>query len=323
ALSRLRQLRSVRRDAPRGGEPDRPRSGRAGPLRPPARARPRALRGERAPALRRDARREPAHPRSQRRRDPLGARGPGHEPRAGRLPDGKRSARFGGRPLLPRARRGEPVRGRRKRFPLGVGEEPDADDHGAGGPDRGLRGRAVSQGGNLMRLRAVLLATLLAAPVTSQQTPPRWPMFRRHTIDPGANESVAVADVNRDGRLDIIAGENWFEAPDWKKHRMREIPVQSGYIDDLSNFALDCNGDGYPDVIASSWFAKKLSWYENPGAAGGDPLWKEHVIETGFNYELILLVDVDGDGRAEEILPNYGNSPEVAWWSRRGAEWER
>ncbi|PYV17010.1 MAG: VCBS repeat-containing protein [Acidobacteria bacterium] len=174
-----------------------------------------------------------------------------------------------------------------------------------------------------MRLRAVLLATLLAAPVTSQQTPPRWPMFRRHTIDPGANESVAVADVNRDGRLDIIAGENWFEAPDWKKHRMREIPVQSGYIDDLSNFALDCNGDGYPDVIASSWFAKKLSWYENPGAAGGDPLWKEHVIETGFNYELILLVDVDGDGRAEEILPNYGNSPEVAWWSRRGAEWER
>jgi hypothetical protein len=53
---------------------------------------------------------------------------------------------------------------------------------------------------------------------------PHWPMFRKHLIDTGANESAAVADVNRDGRLDIIAGENWFEAPDWKKHRMREIP---------------------------------------------------------------------------------------------------
>ena len=32
--------------------------------------------------------------------------------------------------------------------------------------------------------------------------------FVRHTIDLGANESCAVADINKDGRLDIIAGEN-------------------------------------------------------------------------------------------------------------------
>jgi hypothetical protein len=151
-------------------------------------------------------------------------------------------------------------------------------------------------------------------------------MFRKVAIDAGANESAAVADVNRDGRLDVIAGENWFEAPAWKKHRMREIAVANGYVDDFSNFALDCNGDGFVDVVACAWFAKKLSWYENPGRADGDPLWREHPIEAGFNYELIVLADVDGDGKAEEIVPNYGSSNEVAWWSRRrdapGA-WER
>ena len=68
-------------------------------------------------------------------------------------------------------------------------------------------------------------------------------MFRKHLLDSGANESAAVADVNKDGRLDIIAGENWYEAPQWKKHRMREIPFISGYIDDLSNFALDVARD--------------------------------------------------------------------------------
>jgi VCBS repeat protein len=146
-----------------------------------------------------------------------------------------------------------------------------------------------------------------------------WPMFRKHLIDEGANESAAVADINQDGRLDIISGENWFEAPKWKKHRMREIPFLEGYIDDLSNFALDVNEDGYPDVIASSWFSKKLCWYENPRRHDGEwanVLWKEHVIEKDFNYELILLVDIDGDGKAQEILPNYGSSAEVAWLER-------
>ncbi|MDQ3685951.1 MAG: VCBS repeat-containing protein [Acidobacteriota bacterium] len=155
--------------------------------------------------------------------------------------------------------------------------------------------------------------------VPSQNQSPRWPMFRKHSLDGGANESATVADVNRDGRLDIIAGENWFEAPEWKRHRLREIPFVNGYIDDLSNAAMDVNADGYPDVIASAWFAKKISWYENPRRHDGNlagALWKEHVIETNFNYELFVLVDVDGDGKALEILPNYGSSGEIAWFER-------
>jgi hypothetical protein len=148
---------------------------------------------------------------------------------------------------------------------------------------------------------------------------PHWPMFKKIQIDNGANESAAVADINQDGRPDIIAGENWFEAPDWTKHRMREIPFFEGYIDDLSNFAMDVNGDGYPDVIACSWWSEKLAWYENPRRHDGqfaNVLWKEHVIEKSLNYELILMADIDGDGKSEEILPNYGSSGEVAWLER-------
>ena len=35
--------------------------------------------------------------------------------------------------------------------------------------------------------------------------------FRKHTIDLGPSETVAIVDMNRDGRLDIVSGENWFE----------------------------------------------------------------------------------------------------------------
>ena len=60
--------------------------------------------------------------------------------------------------------------------------------------------------------------------------PPRWPMFQKHLIDAGANEAATIADINGDGRLDIVSGENWFEAPDWKKHHFRDIPFSNGYI---------------------------------------------------------------------------------------------
>src|SRR5262245_19498264 len=36
------------------------------------------------------------------------------------------------------------------------------------------------------------------------------------------SEGVTVADVNKDGKMDIVNGEVWFEAPDWKMHEIRK-----------------------------------------------------------------------------------------------------
>ena len=35
------------------------------------------------------------------------------------------------------------------------------------------------------------------------------------------SEGVAVADVNKDGKMDVLNGEYWYEAPDWKPHEMQ------------------------------------------------------------------------------------------------------
>ena len=174
-----------------------------------------------------------------------------------------------------------------------------------------------------MKLFGVLILLLLAGGLSfstgsvAQEQTVKWPQFRKHLIDAGANESAAVADINHDGRLDIVSGENWFEAPAWKKHRLREIGFQNGYVDNFSDMILDVNGDGFPDVVGCAWFSKQMRWFENPRRFDGElaqVLWKEHVVETGFNYELAMQVDVDGDGQALEILPNYGSSNEVVWF---------
>src|SRR5262249_30235044 len=141
--------------------------------------------------------------------------------------------------------------------------------------------------------------------------PPDIP-FRIHLLDPGASETAAVADINRDGRLDIVSGENWYEAPTWVKHQFRELNYTQNYVDGFSDLPLDVDGDGYPDIISVTWFARKISWWKNPGKSGGP--WTETIIDSGFPVEFALLVDLDNDGKAHELLTQAGSQQTPQAW---------
>ncbi len=154
-----------------------------------------------------------------------------------------------------------------------------------------------------------LLATAFVYATVTR--PPEIP-FEKHTLDLGSSESAAIADINGDGKLDIISGENWYEAPHWIKHHFRDLPFTNNYIDDLSTLALDVDGDGRVDLITSGWFSKKLAWWKNPGPSGA---WTEHPIETSWPIEFTFLVDLDNDGKANEILPQFGDpKAPLAWY---------
>src|SRR5712691_7951115 len=80
--------------------------------------------------------------------------------------------------------------------------------------------------------------------------------FEKTMIDGGASETAAFADINGDGKLDIVSGEYWYEASKWTPHRFRELEFHDGYIDDFSDLPLDVNGDGRVDIISCTWMAK-------------------------------------------------------------------
>jgi hypothetical protein len=136
--------------------------------------------------------------------------------------------------------------------------------------------------------------------------------FEKHALDLGSNEPCAIADVNGDAKPDIISGENWYEGPRWTKHRFRSINFANNYIDDFSDLPLDVNGDGHVDVVSCAWFAKRLWWNENPGRGKGE--WKEHEIDSGFPIEFAFLVDLDNDGKAHEVLPQFGGAKAPLSW---------
>ena len=162
--------------------------------------------------------------------------------------------------------------------------------------------------------RLLLLLLLLAPfPAESGDEIP----FERHTIDLGRSEAVAVADVNGDGKLDIISGESWYEAPGWTKHRYREIHYWNNYFDDFSDLPLDVDSDGDIDVISVAWAQRRSIWLENPGDGKGR--WKEHPIDSGNPIEFAFLVDLDNDGKRVELLPQFGGREGfTAWYEPSG-----
>jgi len=148
--------------------------------------------------------------------------------------------------------------------------------------------------------------------------------FYKHTIDLGISEAAEVADVNRDGRLDIISGENWYEqalpgkdGPRWIKHHFRDLPFTGGYLEDLGDLAIDVNGDGYPDVVTSSYWTTPLAWWENPGKANKP--WVKHVIETRSPVEFSFLVDILNTGKPQQLLPQFGSGKfPLTWYEIEG-----
>ena len=175
----------------------------------------------------------------------------------------------------------------------------------------------------MMRFHARHLALLLPVAavifLAAASRPPDIP-FQIHMIDGGASETVAVADLNNDGRPDIISGESWYEAPNWTKHPLRQIDFNSNYVDNFTDIAIDVDGDGWTDIVQFGYFSNKIVWLKNPRNSGGP--WTVNEIDASGPTEFAFLVDLNNDGKAQELLPEFDrpNVP-LAWFELVNGKW--
>ncbi|MEX0585206.1 MAG: VCBS repeat-containing protein, partial [Pirellulales bacterium] len=125
--------------------------------------------------------------------------------------------------------------------------------------------------------------------------------WKRTTLDQKfRSEGVCAGDFNKDGKLDIAAGNVWFAAPDWKMHPLEEKPETFDpkvYSHSFVNAADDINGDGWTDIVVVDFPGTPTWWFENPKESGKP--WKKHMMAPVTNNESPDYLDVDGDGKRD------------------------
>jgi hypothetical protein len=137
------------------------------------------------------------------------------------------------------------------------------------------------------------------------------------------NEGCAVADVNRDGKPDIVAGTHWYAAPEFVPRALRDIPQVSlgfapnDFFANNGDHVCDVDGDGWLDVFSGGWTESELKWYRNPGKDGLEKgqKWEPHLlVDSRAENEAFHLADLDGDEVPEIVVHCWvQREPLVAW----------
>lgn len=160
----------------------------------------------------------------------------------------------------------------------------------------------------MARYSLFLLALLLSAvPLSAAEDFIVHQFERKQLGDKFYAEGATFADINQDGKTDVISGPFWYEGPEFQK-RHEYYPVKewsiNGYSDNFFAFTHDINKDKWPDIVIIGFPGKEAFWYANPQNKEGH--WKKHLAHPVVDNESPTYTDITGDGEPELVFHTGG-----------------
>ncbi len=134
-------------------------------------------------------------------------------------------------------------------------------------------------------------------------------------IVPGGKPEILTTSGNGAWYITIPASNP--AAGNWPSVRIHANPSDEG-LD-----AADLNGDGFPDVVATTGDSKRVEWYQNPG--NGTANWTARVLGgvPEFVYpDRCRIGDLNGDGRPDVVVTEENGAASGAltcWWEHPAA----
>jgi hypothetical protein len=145
--------------------------------------------------------------------------------------------------------------------------------------------------------------------------------FVRHMISqknaPVRPHYMDTADINGDGKLDVIVGHSggnsldWYESPPtlhgrWKRQNIAEVEGVTNAL------VADINGDKRLDVIASNGHGTGVYWYRGPTN------WKQSPIDEMLkDCHSLAIGDFDKDGDVDVATASFSEKI-VRWYENDG-----
>ena len=167
-----------------------------------------------------------------------------------------------------------------------------------------------------------LLLTVAVIALSQGSRPPDIP-FKIHPIDLGASETAAVADVNRDGRLDIISGEHWYRGA---RLGRSTASASSASATSTSTTSATCRSTWTATAIQTSCRSRGSRRRSRGGAIPararlpGKEFWKEATDPRRVQHRVRAARRLDNDGKAQEVLAQE-NGTGQAWYEVKDKAW--
>ena len=163
--------------------------------------------------------------------------------------------------------------------------------------------------------------------------------FVEHKIATGltGGYQVVIADLNHDGKPDLIALASgmpelvWYENPTWERH-----VIAGGFSRMINCAAWDADGDGIPEIVLASGFdnqAKNSTGIISVLHHDGDPRgpWKVTEIDRLTTSHRLRWADIYGNGKKALVnapltgphaqAPEYRDHTPLTFY--RPGEWKR